>query len=71
MRGASFGCRNIHGLLSFWAERRADWTYDRSKSDEPPRKIFDVGQALRLGWRPTVSLEERIALACRKFLGAP
>jgi GDP-L-fucose synthase len=42
--------------------------YDRSKPDGTPRKIMDVSKAFNLGWHPTVSLEEGIALAYRDFL---
>jgi len=49
--------------------------FDPSKPDGAPRKLMDSSRLERLGWRPSVGLEEGLALAYQDFLirriGAP
>ncbi|MBU6325614.1 MAG: GDP-L-fucose synthase [Bacteroidetes bacterium] len=42
--------------------------FDTSKPNGTPRKLMDVGRLFATGWRPTVALEEGIALAYKDFL---
>jgi GDP-L-fucose synthase len=42
--------------------------YDSSKPNGTPRKLMDSSRLFGLGWKPTVSLEQGIALAYRDFL---
>jgi GDP-L-fucose synthase len=42
-------------------------TFDTSKPDGTPRKLMDVSQLTALGWRPSVNLDEGIALAYQDF----
>ncbi len=42
--------------------------YDSSKPNGTPRKLMDSSRLFDLGWKPTVSLEQGIALAYRDFL---
>jgi GDP-L-fucose synthase len=43
-------------------------SFDTSKPDGTPRKLLDIGRIARLGWQPTTTLTEGIALAYRDFL---
>jgi GDP-L-fucose synthase len=42
--------------------------FDTSKPNGTPRKLMDVGRLFATGWRPTVGLEDGIALAYQDFL---
>ena len=42
--------------------------FDTSKPDGTPRKVLDVSRMLAYGWRPTIGLEQGIALAYRDYL---
>jgi len=42
--------------------------YDSSKPNGTPRKLMDSSLLFGLGWKPTVSLEQGIAMAYRDFL---
>ncbi len=42
--------------------------YDSSKPNGTPRKLMDSSRLFGLGWKPTVSLEQGIAMAYRDFL---
>jgi len=41
--------------------------FDRSKPDGTPRKLMDSSRLFRLGWRPSVPMEEGIRLAYEDF----
>ena len=41
--------------------------FDTSKPDGTPRKLLDSSRILGLGWKPTVSLEEGIAIAYQDY----
>jgi GDP-L-fucose synthase len=43
-------------------------TFDPSKPDGTPRKQMDSGRLNRLGWTPTVQLEDGLRMAYRDFL---
>jgi len=42
--------------------------YDVNRPDGTPRKLLDSSRLTGLGWKPRVSLEQGVALACRDFL---
>ena len=42
--------------------------YDASKPNGTPRKLMDSGRLFATGWKPTVNLEEGIAIAYQDFL---
>jgi GDP-L-fucose synthase len=42
--------------------------FDASKPDGTPRKLMDATKLRNMGWKPTISLEEGIALAYQDFL---
>jgi GDP-L-fucose synthase len=42
-------------------------TFDTTRPDGSPRKLMDNSRLLSLGWRPTVSLEQGLALAYADF----
>lgn len=44
-------------------------TFDPGMPDGAPRKLLDVGGATRLGWSPSVGLDDGLALAYEAFLG--
>jgi GDP-L-fucose synthase len=43
--------------------------FDHSKPDGTPRKLLEVSKLERLGWKPTVSLQDGIERTYRDFLG--
>jgi GDP-L-fucose synthase len=45
-------------------------TFDASRPDGPPRKLIDSSRLHQLGWKPTVALEQGLALAYAAFTGA-
>ena len=42
--------------------------FDASKPDGTPRKLMDATKLRNMGWKPTISLEQGIALAYQDFL---
>jgi GDP-L-fucose synthase len=42
--------------------------YDRSKPNGTPRKLMDSSRLFAAGWKPSIALEEGIALAYQDFL---
>lgn len=42
--------------------------FDTSKPDGTPRKLMDISKLKNMGWQPTVSLDQGIALAYADFL---
>jgi GDP-L-fucose synthase len=42
-------------------------TFDTTRPDGSPRKLMDSGRLLSLGWRPSVALEQGLALAYADF----
>ncbi len=47
---------------------KGNLAFDTSKPDGAPRKILDISRMQGYGWRPTISLEQGIALAYRDYL---
>ncbi len=42
--------------------------YDNARPDGPPQKLLDVSQIKKLGWSPTISLHDGLAMAYADFL---
>ena len=47
----------VKGIVGF----KGDIIFDASKPSGTPRKLLDVSELKKLGWRPRISLEEGIA----------
>lgn len=54
----------IKEVVGFEGELR----FDTSKPDGTPRKLMDASKLRALGWKPSISLQEGIALAYQDFL---
>ncbi len=54
----------IRGVVGFGG----DIAHDLSKPDGTPRKLLDVSKITRLGWTPSISLDEGIASTYRWYL---
>lgn len=49
---------------------RGSIVYDPSRPDGPPRKLLDTSKLTALGWAPTISLRDGLAVAYRDFVEA-
>jgi GDP-L-fucose synthase len=54
----------VAGVVGFSGRLR----YDDNRPDGTPRKLLDSSRLTGLGWKPRVSLQQGVALACRDFL---
>jgi GDP-L-fucose synthase len=50
---------------------RGELKWDTSKPDGTPRKLLDVSKIKKLGWEPSISLNEGIKKTYRDFLAEP
>lgn len=56
--------RRVQNVVGF----KGDIVWDRSMPDGTPRKVLDITRIKRMGWQPTVSLDEGIARTYAWFL---
>jgi len=66
--GSELTIRELAQLVLRVIGTKAEIVFDPSKPDGTPRKVLDVSRIRALGWQPTVSLEQGIALAYQDFL---
>ncbi len=45
-----------------------DIIWDRTKPDGTPRKLLDVSRIKKIGWKPTIALEQGVAATYRHFI---
>jgi len=56
----------VAGVVGFSGRLR----FDANRPDGTPRKLLDSARLTRLGWKPRVSLQQGVALACSDYLTA-
>jgi len=66
--GSELTIRELAQLVLRVIGAKAEILFDPRKPDGTPRKVLDVSRIRALGWQPTVSLEQGIALAYQDFL---
>jgi GDP-L-fucose synthase len=66
--GEDISIGDLAGLVKKVTGFEGSLRFDTTKPNGTPRKLMDVGRLFATGWRPTVALEEGIALAYRDFL---
>lgn len=66
--GSELTIRELAQLVLRVIGAKAEIVFDPSKPDGTPRKVLDISRIRALGWQPTVSLEQGIALALEDFL---
>jgi GDP-L-fucose synthase len=66
--GSDVTIAELAALIAEVVGFRGEFVYDTGKPDGTPRKLLDSSRLQALGWRPTISLREGIALAYQDFL---
>jgi GDP-L-fucose synthase len=66
--GADLTIRELAELVARTIGYEGALSFDTSKPDGTPRKLLDLARMTQLGWRPTTTLAEGIALTYRDFL---
>jgi GDP-L-fucose synthase len=66
--GEDLTIRELAELVSATVGYRGRITFDPGKPDGTPRKLLDVGRLKSLGWRPSVPLEDGLALTYQEFV---
>jgi len=67
--GSDVTIRAVAELVQQIVGFEGDVFWDASKPDGTPRKLMDVSQLKRLGWKATISLSDGVADAYRSYLG--
>ena len=65
--GEDCSIRELAELIRDRIHPEAELVFDRSKPDGMPRKLLDVSELHRLGWRHRIALPEGIARTCDWF----
>ena len=58
--GEDISLRDLAGKIKKITGYEGEIVWDPSKPDGTPRKLMDVSRLTRLGWNPSLSLEEGI-----------
>ncbi len=66
--GSDLSIRELAEMVKRVLQFSGDIVWDSSKPDGTRRKLLDSSRIFALGWKPTVSIEEGIALAYEDFL---
>lgn len=67
--GVSISIKNLSEVIQRVVGHTGEIQWDTSKPDGFPEKTNDTSRLTRLGWRPSRTLEEGIALAYTSYLG--
>jgi GDP-L-fucose synthase len=67
--GEDMKIRDIAHLVKEIAGFQGNIAHDLSKQDGMPRKVLDISSITRLGWRPTISLEDGIRKTYEWYAG--
>jgi GDP-L-fucose synthase len=67
--GSDQTIRELAGIIQRVTGHRGEIRWDSSKPDGTPRKLLEVSKLQRLGWRPSIALEEGIVSTYRWFAG--
>ncbi len=52
--------KEIASIVSEVVGYKGDVSWDQSKPDGTPQKLFDISQIKRLGWKPNIDLKDGI-----------
>ena len=66
--GVDLSIRSLAETVASVVHPAATLRFDTSKPDGTPRKLLDIGKLRRLGWSPTIDLEEGIRTTYEWFL---
>jgi GDP-L-fucose synthase len=66
--GTDITIRELAELVAGIADFPGNLRFDHNRPDGTPRKLLDSSRLTGLGWKPGISLEQGVALACREFL---
>jgi GDP-L-fucose synthase len=66
--GSEISIRDLAILVKDVVGFSGELNFDSSKPDGTPRKLMDSSRIMRLGWKPTVSLEDGLSSAYQWFL---
>jgi GDP-L-fucose synthase len=66
--GEDISIRELAELICDVVGFRGELKWDRSKPNGTPRKLLDVSKIKKLGWQPTISLRDGVALLYEWFL---
>jgi len=66
--GTDLTIRELAETVAAVVGYKGKFVQDTSKPDGTMRKVMDVGKIHRLGWNPTTSLKEGIALTYKEFI---
>lgn len=69
--GKEISIRELTELVARVVDYRGEILWDTNKPNGTPRKLLDVSEAERLGWRYKMELEDGIRLAYQDFLNNP
>lgn len=69
--GSDATIRDVATIVCDVVGFRGELRFDASQPDGTPRKLLDVSQMSRLGWKAHTGLREGISLAYETFLGTP
>jgi GDP-L-fucose synthase len=67
--GSEISIRELSELIKRIIGFQGEIVWDTTRPDGTPRKLMDSSRLFALGWKPQVSLETGIRLACEDFLG--
>lgn len=65
--GTDTTIRELAELIRLCVDWDGEFVFDTSKPDGTPRKLLDISQARRLGWEPSISLQDGIADIVRHY----
>lgn len=68
--GTDITIRELAGLIGEVVGYTGRIELDTTKPDGAPRKLMDISRLEKLGWSPTMALQEGLAIAYRAFLDA-
>lgn len=66
--GSEISIKQLTELVAKVIGYKGEIQWDTTKPDGAPRKLMDGSRLFALGWKPTVQMEEGIALAYQDFL---
>ena len=69
--GTDVTIKELVNLICKVVDFQGDIVFDSSKPDGTPRKLMDNSRLRKIGWQPTVSLEEGLAKSYQWFLSNP
>ena len=65
--GSDIKIRDLANLIAKFSNFDGQIIWDNSKPDGTPRKLLDISKFLKLGWKPSISLEDGIKSTIKDF----